>query len=1130
MLDGLGSVKNMVQAAVNVGQKHLAITDHGNMIGAVEFHRECLKQNIKPVIGCELYMSRIGTTILDRDASNRKPRHLLALAANRHGYKNLMRLVTEAELRGFYYKPRVDYDLIEKYNAGIVTTTGCMAADIPQMILNGADSNFLRKSMSWWVDVFGRDRFFVELQHHPGIPELPEMNLKLMALARYFDLKCLITNDSHYPTKDSAIPHDVLLCVQTKSFVTDKDRMHFTDDEYYIKSEEEIRRDWEQYSGFQESWMTNTVELAEECFFDIEEHEEHLPSIEISSKYSDSDKALSDMTWTAAKERYGQAGLTQEIVDRITEELTVIQETGYADYYLILKDLLDYAATENIIYNCRGSGAGSIVSYLLGLSHVDPLEHHLLFERFINKVRVTMPDFDIDFPDYSRKQIVDYLIDKYGYDRVAQVNTVGRMKARMSVRDVARALGMPAEEADVLAKKILNVPGKDITIENSLAKDGEWYSPELLEAYNTDDKARQVLDLARVLDKTARHTGVHAAAVMIGDKDLVEYTPLQRGTKTSHTDHIAQYEYKILESLGLLKIDVLGLSTLTVVQECLKIINDDNIAYESINIHDDTIYELLSTGEVDGVFQVESTGMKRILMRLKPYTFSQIMDVISLYRPGPLQYIDTYIARSHGEEQVTYPHELLKGILEETQGIIIYQEQVMKALEILGGFSLAEADIVRKGMGKKKPEIIKKARKQFVDGCMSNHRINEDKANQIFDDIQQFAGYGFNRSHAASYARITAITAWLKANYPVEYMTALLRAEHSKKEKVMAYTMETRRMGIPILPPTVGDSKESFSIVNADIIESVSRYKYPLDGRGIIFGYDSIGFLNQDIIDAMVATECDSLDDITNIPFELLNKRSFVNLVAAGVFDNIASRRALISGAEELLAIGKAYRDSFNLGQMSIVKPRITIKDTDFVTDKELSELEKEAMGTWVNYHPIDISPQDILDLTTCDIGDLVLDEDIEEAVVLGILTSFSSFPDKNGNMMVIGELASTSGLIKCLIFNKTYQECREYLVEGGFYLVSGRVTRKKEEPAIIVDSIVNRITRSNKMYPSEIAISGEENEVLGFLHGIKQGTFITKVHLFDQNGAFVRKIDIQGGFDKKVLTNSKYRVKVRND
>lgn len=1388
LLDGGSKIEDLISTAKGLGQSAIAITDHGNMTGVVEFFREAKKNDIKPIIGCELYQFRYGTTKNDKNASNRTPRHLLALAENNVGYKNLIKLSTLGYTEGFYYKPRVDYDMIEQYKDGLIYTTGCMAAEIPYLIGNGGDDSLIKSIMGWWVESFG-ENFYVELQHHPGIPELASINLKLIELSKYFGTKIIITNDAHYATQDNAIPHDLLLCVQTRKKFSDEDRMRFSDPEYYLKSEEEIRQDFSQYADFNESWITNTAEIAERCNVELETNREFIPDVEIAPIYKDYDDALESMAKQNIHNFYPE--ITKEIKDRVEYELDIIKQTGYSSYYLIIKDLLDFARQNNIIFNCRGSGAGSIVSYVLGLSFIDPIKYDLVFERFINPERVTMPDFDMDFPDSERENLINYIISKYGKDQVAQVITIGRMKARMIIRDVGRVIGWQQEDIDRLAKMVLNVPGKPITIEGSLDKNNEWFSPDLKEEYESSEEAKSLLDVAQKLEGLARHSGVHAAAVIIGTERLDNLVPLQNGTKTSITETITQFEYPILESLGLLKIDILGLSTLSVIQKTLDLIEESRgtkYRYEDIPYEDSAVFEILSSGETQGIFQVESHGLTRILKRLKPYKFEQIADVISLYRPGPLQYIDSYIDRSHGNEKVKYIDPLVENILEETQGIMIYQEQVMRVLQVLGGFTLGEADLIRKGMGKKKEEIVKKGRESFVGGAKRLHGIDESKANKIYNDIMHFAGYGFNHcvpydtlikkassnqydplsvgemyyarndsewarnngksdigkkyrlngygyglsmfsdervrpniivdirhagykecfeietesgktiqatanhkfptpsgitklenlsvgdylyvqgeyektsknygfggksnvpkkgqqgfqttngpsvqffetrnlmienlspceicekeygpgfelhhidedrnnndlsnlmwlcnschkfehykngrtkryekgapsikekiisiksvgikevfdvemeapnhnfvvgsgiitcnSHAVSYARITCITAYLKAKYPVEFMAAQMIVSAGKKEKILAHVMESRRMGIPVLPPIAGISKYDFSISRESDpgIGHSSGYQYDLkygcaedEINCIRFGTSSISYISEEVKRFLV-----NVRTITDLPFDMFNTRGMTHIVGSGFFDFIDKRDVLLGNIDTIMNFGRTFFVGESVGQYRFFQNKLKLDATKAIPENQVSEIEKDSLGSWVKFHPTDIAG--FFEFTTTDVSEIVESEyEMDTATFIAVSTSVNSFPQKDGKMMAIVELSDARNTIQGYIFSNLWDSVQHTVEEGKLYVISGRVSYKKEYPSIIIDLITDSITQAKR---NEFKIMGDYDDVIDFLVSNSSGGK-SIAHIFNEDGFFLEKIET-GFVSEKILNSSNFKVIVR--
>ncbi|HIQ05622.1 MAG TPA: DNA polymerase III subunit alpha, partial [Anaerolineae bacterium] len=716
LLDGLGRITQLVQRAVELGQPALALTDHGAMHGAIEFFRAAKRAGIKPIIGVEAYLTRYGRPMGGRDPQLDKARHhLLLLAMNEVGYHNLLKICTDAQLRGYYYRPRIDADYLAAHSEGLICTTGCLAAEIPTLLKEGRERLALERLL-WYREVFGPHRWFLELQEH-DIPELTKVNKQLFAWSRKYDMPLVVTNDVHYVHPEQASPHDILLCVQTQSLVRQSDRMRMSDGSYYLKSEQELRAVFQPLADLPNSAFANTLKIAEMCNVDLEDDQYHLPDIDIPPGYT-YETYLRHLTEKGLHHRYGSRANDADVRARMEHELRIIHEMGFDVYYLIVWDMCRYAREHGIWWNVRGSGAGSLVAYCIGITNLDPLENHLIFERFLNPGRVTMPDFDLDYPDDQREEMIRYTIEKYGQDRVAQIVTFGRMKARAAVRDVGRAMDIPLPEVDRVAKLIPAIPGKPVTISQALEE-----VPALRQEHEGKDYIREMLNHAQQLEGVARHASIHAAAVIIADKPLIEYTPLMRPPKSAITETITQFEFPILESIGLLKVDFLGLSTLTIMREATRLIEERHgkrYTLDTIPLDDPRTYQLLASGEVTGVFQVEGQGMRRMLAEMQPTEFDHIVAAISLFRPGPMEYIPNYIRRMHGEEPVEYRHEKLEPILAETYGIIVYQEQIIRILSELAGYTPGEADLVRRAVGKKKKKEIEKHRQIFISGCVRN--------------------------------------------------------------------------------------------------------------------------------------------------------------------------------------------------------------------------------------------------------------------------------------------------------------------------------------------------------------------------------------------------------------------------
>ncbi|MBW7884807.1 MAG: DNA polymerase III subunit alpha [Caldilineaceae bacterium] len=748
LLDGLGRIKNLVKEAKRLGQPALALTDHGVMHGAIEFFRACRDQEIKPIIGVEAYQ-----TMWDRPMEGRDPQldkeyyHLLLLAKNMTGYRNLLKIATQSQLNGYYYKPRVDHEFLARHAEGIIASTGCLGAEVPQLLAQGREKEAYER-LGWYVDVFGRENFFIELQEH-SIPDLVQVNKILVPWAEKFGLQLIVTNDVHYVRAEDATPHEVLLCVQTGNVMSSPNRMKLSDQSYFLKSRAQMEDTFRPYIDLPPSAYDNSLLIAEMCAVDLEDPTYHLPDLPIPEGFT-YETYLRHLTEEGLRRLYGDRAADQVVLERKERELRIIHEMGFDVYYLIVADLCNFARSRNIWWNVRGSGAGSLVAYCTGITGIDPLKNNLIFERFLNPGRVTMPDFDLDFPDDQREEMIRYTVNKYGEDQVAQIATFNRMKAKAAVRDVGRAQGIELALVDRIAKLIPGIPGKPVTIQDCLTEGHEFYNAELAQLYNSEGWVRNLLDTAQQLEGVARNPGIHAAAVIVADRELSHYTPLMRGSKSTVTSTIAQYEFPILESIGLLKVDFLGLSTLSVMREAARLIKERHdieftlgtIPYEGEEAAE--AFKLLSSGEVSGVFQVESAGMRRVLTDMQPKTFEHIVATISLYRPGPLEYIPSFIKRMHGQEPVEYKHPLLANILAETYGIIVYQEQIIQLLSELAGYTPGEADLLRRAIGKKKASEIEKHKKIFIAGCARNN-IDAETATAIYGDIEFFARYGFNK-------------------------------------------------------------------------------------------------------------------------------------------------------------------------------------------------------------------------------------------------------------------------------------------------------------------------------------------------------------------------------------------------
>lgn len=1056
LLDGLSRTKGLAARAKELGMPAVAITDHGTMFAAIEFHDACKANGVKPIIGVEAYLAT--RTMQDRDGKlDRSPYHLLLLAENETGYKNLLKLSSIAQLEGFYQKPRVDKSILEQHSAGIIATTGCMTAEIPTLLAQGK-SKQARDLLDWYRQIF-KDRFYVELQEH-GIPDLARINPELIALAREFNLKTVATNDVHYIGKEDWFAQDVLLCIQTASLVNQPERMRMDGRDYWFKSAKEMAEVWREVPDA----LTNTLEIAERCNVDLSFNGYHLPNYTVPAGYTP-EAYLRSICEQGFRQRYPNA--SQEKIDRLNYELGVIDRMGFNTYFLIVWDLTDYARKHDIWCNARGSAAGSIVAYCLGITNLDPLEHNLIFERFLNPDRISMPDIDLDFPDDAREQMIRYTVAKYGKENVAQIITFGKMLAKAALRDVGRVLDYPLNEVDRVAKLIPVGPGK--TIDGSLEEIREFR-----EIYEQSDYLRKLIDNAKLIEGVARNASTHAAGVVVTDKPVIEYTPLHRPTRGDESGTpVTQFPMGDIEHIGLLKIDFLGLAHLTIVREACRLIKERHgIEYDltSIPVEDEEGFKLLSRGDVTGVFQVEGGGLRRVLMQMHPTSFDHIVAAISLYRPGPMENIPSYIARLHGEEKVEYRHPALEAILGETFGIMIYQEEIIRIARDLCGYTGGEADTLRKAVGKKNKEAILKQREKFVAGAEQKGIIPGEVAAQIFDDIEYFARYGFNKSHAAVYGVLTCQTAYLKAHYTLEYMTALLCTDIGNTEKVAMFVADARHLGIPVLPPDVRYSDVKFTIDD--------------QVRGIRFGLLGIKNVGEGPLQAIVQARCaapshdpgdsrgrddaadkpfDSLDDFCRrVDLKQVNRRVLESLIKAGALDAFGHRAQLLESIDRMLSVSASHHNASAAGQLSLFGGTLAadsfgdlpnIKEVD---NKTQLEWEKELMGVYFSQHPLLKLAQAGKQHAGTFVGEITHESDGHQVTIGGIVKSVRQIITKKGAPMAFLQVEDPQGAIEVVAFPRTYNECREVIREDALVLVRGKVQVRDDKIAILSDLIWN--------------------------------------------------------------------------
>lgn len=1029
LLDGACRIDDLLDTAVRNNMNSMAITDHGTMYAILDFYKKAKAKGIKPIIGCEVYQAQ--NTRFERNSSLRYDQsHLVLLAENEVGYKNLVEIVSKAFVEGFYYKPRVDWELLEKHHEGLIALSACVAGKIPEMIL--ADNlKEAKETAQRYIRTFGKDNFFLELQDH-GLPEQKQINPALIELAQELKIPLVATNDVHYVEKKHAFLHEVLLCIQTGKTLKDEQRLKFATEEFYLKSAEEMA---EIFKDHPEA-IANTLEIAKRCNVDFTLGELHLPYYPLPENYADPEDYLRHLCLEGAKRRYRD--FNQEVKERLDYELEVIAKMGFASYFLIVWDMVNFACQNRIpVGPGRGSASGSIVAYCLGITDIDPLRYDLLFERFLNPERVNMPDIDTDFCFERRAEVIEHLRQEYGEDHVAQIITFGTMAARAAIRDVGRVLDIPLAEVDRVAKMV----PEEINI--SLDKALE-ISPDFREKYNSSSEIRQLIDIARQLEGTPRHASTHAAGVVISKEPLVNYLPLQRSTDENTVT--TQFTMTEVEELGLLKMDILGLRTLTVIGDTLENIRNSkgiDLDLNEISLEDQKTYELLGRGESTGVFQLESSGMKNILKNLRPQRLEDIIALVALYRPGPLGsgMVEDFIQRKHGITPIIYPHPLLKPILEDTYGVILYQEQVMRIASELAGFTLGQADLLRRAMGKKKPEIIAAQKENFIKGALAKG-VNKEKAEEIFELIAHFAGYGFNKSHSAAYALIAYRTAYLKANYPVEFMAALLTSIMDNSDKVGSYIEECKKMGIQVLPPDINESGLNFTAV----------------GDNIRFGLGAVKNVGHNAVEHIIALREDGpfknlIDFCERVDLHLVNRRMIESLIKSGAFDcTEANRLQLLNALDECMERGQKRREDQRSGQLSLfdmtksMEPDFVLPFVSPPSKKELLDMEKETLGFYVSGHPITPYKKLLTFLADCFLKDLKEVHDGEILTVGGIATSVRVTLTKKGEAMAYLVLEDDTARGEIIVFPKIYSEKSFLLKEEELLLVKVRIQKEEND------------------------------------------------------------------------------------
>jgi len=1083
LLDGATRINKLMDRVKELGMNSIAITDHGVMYGIVDFYKTAIKKGVKPILGCEVYISKGKYT--EKDLNKDKGQfHLVLLAENNKGYSNLMKIVSEGFINGFYYKPRVDYSVLKKYSEGIIALSACLAGEVQQHLLNNNYEKAKEVALTY-NNIFGQNNFYLELQDH-GIREQKLVNQQLIKMSNETNIPLVITNDVHYINREDAKVHDVLLCIQTGKTVDDSDRMKFPSDEFYLKSYDEIK---EMFPNLDEA-IDNTRKIAERCDVELDFDTLHLPEYKVPEGYSNS-QYLRKLCYEGLEKRYNV--ITEEINQRLEYEINTIENMGYVDYFLIVWDFIKYAKDNGIMVGPgRGSAAGSLVSYCLGIIDIDPLKHGLIFERFLNPERVTMPDIDIDFCYERREEVIEYVVKKYGSDKVAQIVTFGTMAARAAIRDVGRAINMSYGEVDFVAKQIPMEIG--MTIEKALE-----INKNLHESYEEDEDVRELLDLARAVEGLPRHTSTHAAGVVISKLPITEYVPLSKNNESV----ITQFTMTQLEELGLLKMDFLGLRTLTVIRDAVSLIEKTQnvkIDFSNSEYDDPLIYKMFSKGDTLGVFQFESSGMRQFLKELKPTGFENIVAANSLFRPGPMNQIPRYIENKNNPSMIKYTHKKLEDILDVTYGCMVYQEQVMQIVRDIGGYSMGRSDLVRRAMGKKKMDVMEQERKHFIYGKMDDNGqleikgairngVDEESANKIYDDMIDFAKYAFNKSHSAAYAVIAYQTAWLKHYYPVEFMAALITSIMGNTNSVALYIQECKRLGIEILPPDINESYSKFTVSNGKIRFGLAAVKNVGDAA------------IQLIIKERAANGhfTSFVDFCQRVDSSATNKRMIEGLIKCGAFDSLGANRAQLLAVYERIIDGVNQDKKRNIaGQFSLFDT-ISSEETSTLThnilpdikefqEKILLSMEKEIIGVYISGHPLSSYEDELRRFSSTTSAEIIeINEDMNtektetdlkdgsRVIIGGIIIKKQNKITKNNNMMAFATLEDLYGTVELIIFPTTFTKYSDYIHEDSLVIVDGRLTISEDDsPKIICESIKPLVKlKKEKLY---IKISKEKS------------------------------------------------------
>lgn len=1061
LLDGACRVGDLISLAQKYEMPSVAMTDHGNMFGAIDFYDKATSKGVKPIVGCEVYVAPESRFDKTSHGIGGASFHLVLLAKDIEGYHNLMELVSIGYTEGFYYKPRVDKEILRKHSKGLIALSACLGGEVPHLLMSDQYDN-AKKAALEYSRIFGKDNFYLEVQDN-HLEKQNRLNKEIIKLSRETHLPLVATCDVHYLDRTDAKAHEALLCVQTQTTLDDAGRMQFETDQLYFKSADEMM---EAFKDTPEA-VTNTVKIAERCNLELNFDEYHLPKF-VPPEGEDNLSYFKRLVDEGIKKRYKT--ITPEIKERVAHEVKVINDLGFVSYFLIVWDFINHAREKNIpVGPGRGSAAGSIVSYALGITNIDPIEYGLIFERFLNPSRVSMPDIDIDFCFERRGEVIDYVVEKYSKENVAQIITFGSMMAKGVLRDVGRVMSIPYADVDKIAKMVPNDPG--ITLHRALE-----IEPELRMQYEQDGLVKQLIDISLRLEGLHRHAGKHAAGVVISDISLQKRIPL---FKTTDDQLTTGYAMKSLDRIGMLKMDFLGLKTLTVIDQTRKIVKRTkgiDIDTDNIPLDDAKTFELLGKGETAGVFQVESGGMRDLLRKIQPSAVNDLIAILALYRPGPMEggMLDDFIRRKQGKVEVKYDHELLEPILKETYGIIVYQEQVMKSVSALAGFTMAEADKVRKVMGKKvkNPEVLDKIKQQFLEGAKKNN-VDLDIADKIWGFIVKFAGYGFNKSHSAAYAVISYRTAYLKANYPVEFMTALLTSEKNNSDKISDYINEAIRMGIDVMPPDINSSYKDFTV----------------DGENIRFGLSAVKNVGEGAAEAIIESRrekgnYESLYDFAEkIDLRSVNRKVVESLVKCGAFDSTGIYRSqAMSILDKVLEMSAKTGRDRAMGQMSFFDDG-TDSDESFKEsfeevpdipewpEQDLLTNEKEMLGFYITTHPLARFERLLNAYSTSKIKDLASMSDGAEVLIGGIINKVrTTVTRKKGEKMAIISMADLDSFIEVLVFPRAYRKTPELVKEDGLVYIQGRLNLREEEPKIVAEDIIP-LERVKELYTKSVLV-----------------------------------------------------------